>query len=126
RSRRAPVTSLVERFHYPRLGPGMMWERCRDEIVAAGGTLHLDARVVSVHHEGGRAHAVETVDRAGRRTTYPADHVVSSMPIGELVLALDPPAPEAVQDAARALRHRDFLTVALVVPSAVAFPDNWI
>src|SRR5690606_9632389 len=45
RSRRAPVTSLVERFHYPRLGPGMMWERCRDEIVAAGGTLHLDARV---------------------------------------------------------------------------------
>jgi protoporphyrinogen oxidase len=31
-----------------------------------------------------------------------------------------------VQDAARALSHRDFLTVALVVPEAEGFPDNWI
>ncbi len=48
------------------------------------------------------------------------------MPIGELVLAFEPPAPPEVCTAAKALRHRDFLTVALVVPESKGFPDNWI
>jgi len=30
-------TSLIERFQYPRLGPGQMWEKCRDLIVEMGG-----------------------------------------------------------------------------------------
>ncbi|HXY42573.1 MAG TPA: FAD-dependent oxidoreductase, partial [Acidimicrobiales bacterium] len=63
-------------------------------------------------------------DRAGE--TVPVDHVISSMPISELVLALDPPAPEDVQLAAKGLHYRDFLTVALVVPAEKGFPDNWI
>ena len=61
-----------------------------------------------------------------RRTRTPATHVISSMPLGELVEAMDPPAPDDVLAAAAALRHRDFLTVALVVPEEHGFPDNWI
>ena len=30
------ITSLIEEFQYPRLGPGMMWERCADLVQAAG------------------------------------------------------------------------------------------
>ena len=56
----------------------------------------------------------------------PVDHVVSSMPLAELALILDPPAPEDVQQAAKGLHFRDFLTVALVVPKDRGFPDNWI
>src|SRR5215208_6067024 len=26
------ITSLIEEVQYPRLGPGMMWEKCRDEV----------------------------------------------------------------------------------------------
>jgi protoporphyrinogen oxidase len=48
------------------------------------------------------------------------------MPLPELVAALDPPAPQPVLSAAQQLRHRDFLTVALVVPEEAGFPDNWI
>jgi protoporphyrinogen oxidase len=48
------------------------------------------------------------------------------MPLSELVLALDPPAPDDVQLSAKALSYRDFLTVALVVPADKSFPDNWI
>ncbi len=48
------------------------------------------------------------------------------MPIGALVRAMDPPPPEEVLKAADALRYRDFITVALVVPEEVGFPDNWI
>ena len=39
---------------------------------------------------------------------------------------MDPPAPADVRAAAAGLRHRDFLTVALVVGEEHAFPDNWI
>jgi UDP-galactopyranose mutase len=59
-------------------------------------------------------------------TEYPADQVISSMALPHLVLAMDPPPPDHVRAAADALRHRDFVTVALVVPAARAFPDNWI
>jgi UDP-galactopyranose mutase len=48
------------------------------------------------------------------------------MPIPRLVQAMDPPAPEDVLVAAKSLQFRDFLTVALVVPEADGFPDNWI
>jgi UDP-galactopyranose mutase len=39
---------------------------------------------------------------------------------------MDPPAPDEVRRAAQALRYRDFVTVALVVPQSKGFPDNWI
>ena len=48
------------------------------------------------------------------------------MPIGLLLQAMDPEPSPAVMAAARGLSHRDFLTVALVIPEALAFVDNWI
>ena len=63
---------------------------------------------------------------AAATTSWPFDHLISSMPLSELVRVMDPPAPEQVQEAARALRYRDFLTVALVLPVDRGFPDNWI
>jgi protoporphyrinogen oxidase len=119
------ITSLIEEFQYPMLGPGMMWERARDLVTAAGGKVVMQSPVTSVRHEDGRATAVVTV-RDGAEVVYPASHVISSMPLPELVLAMDPPAPAEVQQAARRLSHRDFLTVALVVPKSDGFPDNWI
>ncbi len=120
------ITSLIEEFQYPKFGPGMMWEVCRDKVVAKGSKVMMEAPVTGIGHRDGRA--VEVVaGRDGAVTTYPCDHVVSSMPISELVKAMDPPAPPEVQAAADDLRYRDFLTVALVVPAkAVAWDDNWI
>ena len=119
------VASLIEEFQYPKLGPGMMWERCRDAVQAMGGKVRLHTWAQTVHHEDGRAVAVTAVSQGGS-TRYDCDAVVSSMPLSELVLAMEPAAPAAVQAAARSLRYRDFLTVALVVPERFSFPDNWI
>jgi protoporphyrinogen oxidase len=116
------VTSLIEEFKYPQLGPGMMWEACRDRVTELGATLRFNSPVASVTHRAGSATAVTVTDG----TVLPADAVVSSMPFGELILAMDPLPPEEVTTAAKSLRHRDFLTVALVVPEAAGFPDNWI
>jgi protoporphyrinogen oxidase len=125
RKGRTDVTSLIEEFHYPRLGPGMMWERCRDLVEAQGTKVHLETAVVGLHHGGGRVRQV-TVEHDGARTTQPVDHVISSMPMADLIRAMDPPVPPEVAEAAAGLPYRDFLTVALVVPRSAGFPDNWI
>jgi protoporphyrinogen oxidase len=119
------IASLIDEFRYPKLGPGMMWERCRELVEAAGTKVVTEASVVRIEHEAGRAHTVIATTGASS-TRFRADHVVSSMPINELIEVMDPPAPPDVAAAAGALRHRDFLTVALVVPERHAFPDNWI
>ena len=120
------ITSLIEEFQYPRLGPGMMWERCRDLVEEAGTKVIMQARVVRINHAGGRAVSV-LADHDGAQTEYPASAVISSMPIGSLVNSFDPPVPESVRKAADDLYYRDFLTVALVVPeSEVPWDDNWI
>ncbi|HUQ40263.1 MAG TPA: NAD(P)/FAD-dependent oxidoreductase [Acidimicrobiales bacterium] len=120
------ITSLIEEFQYPKLGPGMMWERCRALVEERGCTVVMDTRVVGVRHEGGRAVAVVGEGRDGTRTEYPCDEVISSMPIPQLLQAMDPPAAETVRQSAAGLGFRDFLTVALVVPEEYSFPDNWI
>ena len=122
RDRGTQVTSLIEEFQYPKLGPGMMWERCQELVEQQGSKVVFNAPVSRISHDGGRATAVF----AGG-ATYDADHVISSMPFNGLLRAMDPAVPEAVQQAADDLVFRDFLSVALVVPAdKVAWTDNWI
>ncbi len=120
------ITSLIEEFQYPKLGPGMMWERCRDLVKAHGCRVMMGNRVVRVRHENGRAYSVATQDRQGHLNEYPCNEVISSMPISQLLKAMEPAAPPEIYQAADDLRYRDFLTVALVVPKEYSFPDNWI
>jgi protoporphyrinogen oxidase len=125
RNRSKQVTSLIEEFQYPKLGPGMMWERCCELVTAAGGTVNLRSSVVAVERGPEGAEAV-VYENEGRKVRIEADHVISSMPFSELARSMDPPPPPEVLAAAGDLRHRDFLTVALVVPESASFPDNWI
>jgi protoporphyrinogen oxidase len=120
------VTSLADRFCYPAYGPGMLWDRCRRLAEESGSHVLTSTPVRSLRREGDRVVAVETAGADGTVTEHPCDHVISSMALPSLVTALSPPPPPPVVGAARALRHRDFLTVALVVPAAAGFPDNWI
>jgi protoporphyrinogen oxidase len=125
RNRARQVTSLIEEFQYPKLGPGMMWETCRELVEKAGVEVLLRSPVVGVERGDGGATAVVFDTDSGRRRVE-TDHVISSMPFSALVRAMDPPPPAEVLAAADALQYRDFLTVALVVPEDGGFPDNWI
>jgi protoporphyrinogen oxidase len=119
------IKTLTEEFEYPRFGPGQMWERFRREVEARGGTVRLRTRVSALHHRDHRMTGVTVVDDGGAMALA-ADAVLSTMPLRELVAALDPPAPPDVQAAAARLKYRDFLTVALIVDAEHLFPDNWI
>jgi protoporphyrinogen oxidase len=119
------ITTLIEEFRYPKFGPGMMWEVCREKVEKMGARVEMEAPVTTIHLEGGRASGV-SVEQHGERRFLPASHVISSMPVADMVAALDPPPPAEVLEAGRSLHYRDFLTVALVVPVSAGFPDNWI
>jgi protoporphyrinogen oxidase len=127
RDRSKQVTSLIEQFQYPKLGPGMMWERCHELVEGQGSTVAFEQGVTRIEHRGGRAVSVTAEGPGGEATTYPADHVISSMPLPLLLRAMDPPVPAEVAQAADDLAFRDFLSIALVVPAdKVAWTDNWI
>lgn len=126
KSKSEQITSLIEEFNYPKYGPGMMWERCRDIVVEKGHTIHMETMVTKIEHENGRATVVHSVDADGNTMKSEADEVISSMPFSHLLQAMDPPPPAEVLQAASDLGYRDFLTVALVVPESAGFPDNWI
>ncbi len=119
------ITTLIEEFRYPKFGPGMMWEACAEKVEAMGGSVLMETRVETIHLESGRAVGV-TVSGDGTSRRIEANHVISSMPVAELVRSLDPPPPDEVLAAGRDLHYRDFLTVALVVSAEAAFDDNWI
>jgi protoporphyrinogen oxidase len=104
----------------------MMWERCRDLVAAKGCQVVMNSRVTGIRHENGRATSVVAQRRDGTRTEYPCGDVISSMPISQLLKAMEPAAPPEIFRAADDLHYRDFLTVALVVPEKSGFPDNWI
>src|SRR5947209_3999792 len=115
------IKSLISEFNYPRYGPGQMWEQMTEEIRTRGGEVRLNAPVTRLRIEGGRV--VEVV--AGGETITPS-HVISSLPLRTTIGITEPEAPVEVRDAARGLRYRDFLTVALVIEGEDLFPDNWI
>jgi len=123
--RSTKIKSLINEFQYPRLGPGQMWEMCRDRIREMGREVRMQHWVTAIEVENGKAVAVCAKTQAGNRRIE-ADHVIATMPVRSLVRALAPPVPPAVRQAADGLAYRDFLVVALILDKQDLFPDNWI
>jgi protoporphyrinogen oxidase len=123
--RRREVTTLIEEFRYPRLGPGQMWDAFREDVEQRGIPVHLHHRCVALRHSGERVDSV-VVRANAHDTEHRVDGVLSSIPLSELVFALDPPAPADVRAAAQRLRYRDLVVVALMTDDPEPFPDNWI
>ena len=120
------IKTLIDSFQYPRLGPGQMWEMTRDRIIENGGSVVNDRKVVRIEHDGAHVKAFVSRGSDGREHSYQGRHYLSTLPIRNLIRALDPPPPPAVIEAANALKYRDFLTVVLIVDQPKTFPDNWI
>jgi len=119
------VKTLIESFQYPRKGPGMMWEAAARKITAQGGRILMGRELERLEYDAARrCWRIEVATAEGGRESYTARHVVSSAPLRELVERLKPTPISLLH--ARALRYRDFLTVALMVRKDELFPDNWI
>jgi protoporphyrinogen oxidase len=120
------ITTLIEEFHYPRLGPGQMWETAARRLAGKGIETHLEHRVESILHDGKRVTSLLVRDPSGGVREVTGENFLSSMPVQTLLRAMDPLPPAEVLAAAGQLRYRDYLTVVLIVNKPALFPDNWI
>lgn len=138
RDGQARETSLIERFIYPKYGPGQLWETVAADAAARGVRIETESPVVGIEVSGGRVVAV-TTRRDGVEKTDPCDYLVSSMPVKDLVAALHGiEVPAEVARIARELPYRDFITVGLLVDKLLItnktklktvgniVPDTWI
>jgi protoporphyrinogen oxidase len=119
------IKTLIDRFRYPMHGPGEIWEELARTVQSRGAALKMGETVVAVQRGKDGVSSITTAAADGTQT-YAGSHFISTMPIRELIGALDPPAPSEIVQAARSLRYRDFITVALILDDAELFPDNWI
>ncbi|MBW4037496.1 MAG: NAD(P)/FAD-dependent oxidoreductase [Acidobacteria bacterium] len=110
-------TSLIERFLYPKFGPGQLWEHVAERVVAMGGEIHMGWKVVGIEAEGERVVAVEVVNEAGERQRFEGEYFLSTMPMRDLVRALGASGTEApanVREVSEGLEYRDFITVGVL------------
>jgi protoporphyrinogen oxidase len=136
-SQKDTETSLIERFLYPKLGPGQLWEVVARKVQEKGGELHMQARVVGVEHANGRITSV-IVEQNGKKERIEANFLFSSMPLQGLIKGWSPAAPAPIRAVSNGLVYRDFLTVGLLLDeinigqkSKAAelrknIPDNWV
>ncbi len=129
-------TSLIEKFLYPKLGPGQLWEYVAESIRGSGGSILTGWSVDAIHTDGDRVVAVEAVHENGERRRFEGDYFFSTMPVQELVRALEPAAPAEVRSISDGLQYRDFITVGLLLDRLLLeedsargkklLQDNWI
>lgn len=122
------VKSLIEEFDYPRLGPGMLWERMEDRAVEGGSQCLKSREVVRVDHDGNKilcvAHAAVNNPDDVQETV--GSYYFGTMALRTMLSRMNPPPPPEVTAAAARLRYRDFITVNLILDDTELFPDNWI
>lgn len=123
--RPSKIRTLIHEFQYPRLGPGQMWEACAERVSNLGGEVLMRHHCVALEHEDNRIIAVRVTCDDGQKRIE-VDHVVTTMPLSSLVMALDPQPGTEVRNAGKGLRYRDFLVVALILDKEDLFPDTWI
>ena len=129
-------TSLIERFMYPKFGPGQLWEHVAELIQQKGGEIDLGWKVDKINFaEGGplRVASIEAVRADGERRTFAGDYFFSTMPMRDLIRAMKIPIPANVLEVSEGLQYRDFITVGLLVdrlkvmePDGGLLKDTWI
>jgi protoporphyrinogen oxidase len=130
-------TSLIERFLYPKFGPGQMWDEVARQVREMGGEIVTGFRVERIITDGWRVKAVEAHNTVtGRNETFECDYLLSSAPVRELMRSFDSTPPANVLAVSDGLVYRDFITVGLLVRSLriheealrgkALISDNWI
>ena len=107
-------TSLIERFMYPKFGPGQLWEHVAEQIAERGGEVLKGWTVDRVHCAGSQVTSIDAVHAGGERRSFTGDYFFSTMPMKDLVRAMDAVVPESVREVSEGLEYRDFITVGLL------------
>ena len=124
-------TSLIERFLYPKFGPGQLWEAVADEIIRLGGEVITGAKVTGMFVKDNRTEGVVYIDSEGNEHSLKGDYFFSTMAVRDLVNSMDCNVPEEIKRISNGLVYRDFMTAGILVSKMKTglsgmVPDTWI
>lgn len=121
-------TTLIDKFYYPKFGPGQLWESIAEEISIKGGKIILDSQVINFNSENGKIISVLYKNKLGKTEEIFGDFFFSSMPVKELIYGLGDDVPPLIREIGEGLMYRDFITVGLLVKRLKIgkMDDNWV
>lgn len=130
-------TSLIERFLYPKLGPGQLWQEVALRIQEMGGLIRNRCLVSRLEWKEGLLIGVWFHNGSADEEEFiGADYVFSTMPVKDLISGMGIAVPESVRTVADGLQYRDFITLGLLYRKMLVcqpdcidnkrVPDNWI
>lgn len=137
-SQKERETSLIEQFLYPKYGPGSLWEEVARQVQTMGGKVYLHQDVQKIYAHDGKVQSVNTINsQTGQTGAWEGDYIFSSMPVQELIAAMDGPVPDEVKEVAAGLQYRDFINVGVLLKQLsskdahgkyqkLELKDNWI
>jgi len=115
-SQKEVETSLIERFLYPKFGPGQMWEEVARIVKEKGGQIHMGYEVSSIRTEGDKVTSVTVKNsKTGEERIENCDYFFSTMPVKQLLTNMQPAPPADIKRIAEGLLYRDFITVGLLM-----------
>jgi protoporphyrinogen oxidase/putative flippase GtrA len=121
------VKTLVDRFQFPRLGSGQLYDKIAEYLQQNRQPILLNTEVIEVHHNNFQATHVTLRNRRTKEVeTVPCGGIISSIPLTLLVEQLKNAPPKPVIEAARSLKFRNTILVYLIVDGNALFPDNWL
>lgn len=125
KSKEGPKT-LVDQFFYPDTGTGLIYERIKERA-------QIDERVdikthslpLKIIHNNNKIIEV-VIDSENKELIYKPKHIISSIPITELIHLLSPEVPREVLQAIKNLKFRSHVSLFITLNKPSVFPDQWI
>ena len=122
-SKKRPKT-LVDRFYYPRLGAGMLWEKFEEHITNKGIEVTKNKKVTAVK-KAEDSFSITYEDSERNKTYVETKNVFFSNPLLEFISIYDSDVPQSVIDSAKSLNYRNHVSVHITIDEKL-FDDNWI
>ena len=122
-SKKRPKT-LVDKFYYPKLGAGMLWEKFESYLEDRGTEIKKSCKVTEVK-EVDNYFQVSYLDKGEQTITVKSKNIFFSSPLLEFVDIFNSKVPEKVTNAANSLNYRNHISVHVTIDTKL-FDDNWI
>ena len=118
--------TLIDKFNYPILGAGQMYEAWADKITSSGGNIILGSEVVNINQKDDLIESIEIISKDKKKLIINASQFFSSIPITHFFKLLNPQPKKRISIANSNLYYREHITVNLVISQTGIFPDQWM
>ena len=122
-SKKRPKT-LVDKFYYPRLGAGMLWEKFEEHITNKGIEVTKNKKVTAVKKTE-NSFSIIYEDTERNEISVETKNVFFSNPLLEFISIYHSDVPQSVIDSAKSLNYRNHISVHITIDKKL-FDDNWI